>query len=47
MRVTSAINSATPVSTTTMLKPRLFSTLRCLQHENPLVCYMLGYMNVQ
>jgi hypothetical protein len=20
-----------------MLKPRLFSTLRCLQHENPLV----------
>jgi hypothetical protein len=22
------------------MKPRLFSTLRCLQHENPLVCYM-------
>lgn len=22
------------------MKPRVFSTLRCLQHENPLVCYM-------
>ena len=38
---TSASNSATPVSVTytavAMLKPRYFSTLCCLQHENPLV----------
>jgi hypothetical protein len=37
MRVTSALRSAASPYNHDMLKPRLFSTLRCLQHENPLV----------
>jgi hypothetical protein len=47
MRVTSALSSAAFTIHLAMSKPRLFSTLRCLQHENPLVCvveYVEGAM---